>query len=247
MELSIASFEEGHVPPIELFKEEVERPPIRIVIGDAHGIVRYALRSLLVLEHGFELVGEAGDGRQALDQAQTLQPDVMLLDQHIPYLDGLSVLKVLRQSNQKTKTKVILWTDSDDRKDFVQVMRLGCSGIVSKQTAPQMILKSIRKVHSGEIWLDSSTTAAVMVQFAGSGEIASPACGPSQEQPSLTKREREIVQLVAQGLKNKDMGEKLPLSEQTVKNHMHNIFDKLGVADRLELALYTISKGWHAS
>src|ERR1700736_803724 len=140
MELSIASVEEGYVPRTT---EEEERA-IRIVIGDAHGIVRYALRSMLVLEHGFELVGEAGNGREALDQAQTLRPDVMLLDQHMPYLDGLSVLKVLRQSNQKTK--VILWTDSDDRKEFVRVMRLGCSGIVSKQTAPQMIVKSIRKV-----------------------------------------------------------------------------------------------------
>jgi DNA-binding NarL/FixJ family response regulator len=240
MELSIASFEEGQVP--SKFRE-VE-PAIRIAIADAHGIVRYALRSLLGVEEDFEIVGEAGDGRQALDQAQTLQPDVLLLDQRMPCLDGLSVLKVLRQSNRKTK--VIMLTDSDDRNEFVQVMRLGCSGIVPKQTVPQMIVKSIRKVHSGEIWLDSCTTAAVMVQFAGSGESASPERAPSQEQPSLSKREREIAQLVSQGLKNKEMAEKLFISEQTIKNHMHNIFEKLGVSDRLELALYTISKGWHA-
>jgi|ERR1700730_12738664 DNA-binding NarL/FixJ family response regulator len=239
MEACIASFEKSRVP--SKFREA--EPAIRIVIADAHGIVRYALRSLLVVEEDFEIVGEAGDGPQALDQAQTLQPDVLLLDQRMPYLDGLSVLRVLRQSNQKTK--VIMLTDSEDRNEFVQVMRRGCSGIVSKQTTPQMIIKSIRKVHSGEIWLDSCTTAAVMVQFVLSPEIASPKGGPSQEQPLLSKRELEIAQLVSQGLKNKEMAEKMFITEQTVKNHMHNIFDKLGVSDRLELALYTVSKGWH--
>jgi DNA-binding NarL/FixJ family response regulator len=229
-----ACFEEGQVQPNS----------IRIVVGDAHGIVRYGLRSLLAAEDDFEIVGEAVDGHQALDQTQERNPDVLLMDLHLPRLDGCSVLKVLRQSNQSTK--VLAWTDSDDKAEFVQAMRLGCSGIISKQTAPQMIVKCIRKVHGGEIWLDSCTTAAVMVEFADSGVIATPECVRSQNQPSISKRERDIVQLVAQGLKNKDIAEKLFISEQTVKNHMHNVFDKLGVSDRLELALYTISQGWHA-
>jgi DNA-binding NarL/FixJ family response regulator len=116
-----------------------------------------------------------------------------------------------------------------------------------KQTAPELIVKSIRKVHGGEIWLDSHTTAAVMRQFAAPGEIGggTATSGKGRERSPLSHREREIVQLVAQGYKNKEMAEKMFISEQTVKNHLHNIFDKLGVSDRLELALYAIHKGLH--
>jgi two-component system nitrate/nitrite response regulator NarL len=127
-------------------------------------------------------------------------------------------------------------------------MKLGCSGIVLKQTAPDLIVKSIRKVHSGEIWLDSHTTAAVMRQFSTAldgGHPSASGTGKGRERSPLSAREREIVALVAQGYKNKEMAEKMFISEQTVKNHLHNIFDKLGVSDRLELALYAIHKGLH--
>jgi len=121
-------------------------------------------------------------------------------------------------------------------------MRLGCCGIVLKKTPPDLIVKSIRKVHEGEIWLDSQTTAAVMRHF--SSPNPGPTLeGPGRERAPLSNREREIVILVAQGHKNKEMAEKLFISEQTVKNHLHNIFDKLGVSDRLELALYAIHNG----
>ena len=162
----------------------------------------------------------------------------------MPNLDGLAALQVLQQSNNKTK--VIILTASEDKNQFVQAMKLGCSGIVLKQTATDLIIKSIRKVYGGEIWLDSHTTAAVMRQFASPGD-SSPAStgGKSRERSPLSTREREIVQLVAQGFKNKEMAEKMFISEQTVKNHLHNIFDKLGVSDRLELALYAIHKGLH--
>jgi DNA-binding NarL/FixJ family response regulator len=109
-----------------------------------------------------------------------------------------------------------------------------------------LIVKSIRKVHAGEIWLDSHTTAAVMRQFATPGDMSpAPQGGKGRERSPLSQREREIVTLVAQGYKNKEMAEKMFISEQTVKNHLHNIFDKLGVSDRLELALYAIHKGLH--
>jgi len=124
-------------------------------------------------------------------------------------------------------------------------MKLGCAGIVLKQTAPDLIVKSIRKVHAGEIWLDSNTTAAVMQQFAVPGDSSAAGHAKARERSPLSQREREIVALVAQGYKNKEMAEKMFISEQTVKNHLHNIFDKLGVSDRLELALYAIHKGLH--
>ncbi len=219
-----------------------EKKAIRVVLADDHPIVRDGLRKLLSLEEDIEVVGEASDGREALQVVQDTEPDVVILDLRMPNLDGLSALQAMQQSNRKTR--VIVLTASEDKNEFVQAMKLGCSGIVLKQTAPELIVKSIRKVHAGEIWLDSHTTAAVMRQFAQPGEmIGGP--GKNRERSPLSQREREIVGLVAQGYKNKEMAEKMFISEQTVKNHLHNIFDKLGVSDRLELALYAIHKGLH--
>src|SRR6202011_4062055 len=134
----------------------------------------------------------------------------------------------------KNKTRVIVLTASDDKNEFVQAMKLGTSGIVLKQTATELLIKSIRKVHAGEIWLDSHTTAAVIRQFVANDEAPLPPPVSSnapreRERSPLSQREREIVALVAQGFKNKEMAEKMFISEQTVKNHLHNIFDKLGV------------------
>ena len=222
---------------------EPRKGNIRILIADDHPIVRDGLKKLLTLEEDFEIVGEAADGCEVLDRVQELDPDVLLLDLRMPNLDGLSALQTLQQTNKRTR--VIILTASEDKNEFVQAMKLGCSGIVLKQTAPELIVKSIRKVHGGEIWLDSHTTAAVMRQFAAPGEVGGSTSGKSRERSPLSHREREIVQLVAQGYKNKEMAEKMFISEQTVKNHLHNIFDKLGVSDRLELALYAIHKGLH--
>lgn len=218
---------------------------IRIVIADDHPIVRDGIKRLLALESDIDVVGEAGDGRSVLDVVHETNPDVLLLDLRMPNLDGLGALETLQQTNKRTR--VIILTASEDKNEFVQAMKLGCSGIVLKQTAPELIVKSIRKVFAGEIWLDSHTTAAVMRQFAtpGSEMAAAGSSSKGRERSPLSTREREIVALVAQGYKNKEMAEKMFISEQTVKNHLHNIFDKLGVSDRLELALYAIHKGLH--
>jgi two-component system, NarL family, nitrate/nitrite response regulator NarL len=239
---------ETELPPLH---EEPAKRKIRIVLADDHPIVRDGLRKMLALESDIEVVGEATDGREALEQIQMHEPDILLLDLRMPNLDGLSALQTLQHINRKTK--VIILTASEDKNEFVQAMKLGCSGIVLKQTAPELIVKSIRKVNDGEIWLDSHTTAAVMRQFATAGPdgFTSSGSGSStggakvRERSPLSAREREIVSLVAQGYKNKEMAEKMFISEQTVKNHLHNIFDKLGVSDRLELALYAIHKGLH--
>src|ERR1700685_3431095 len=142
---------------------EKRKATVGIVIADDHPIVRDGLKKLLLLEDDCEIVGEASDGREVLERVQELDPDVLLLDLRMPNLDGLSALQSLQQTNKRTR--VIVLTASEDKNEFVQAMKLGCSGIVLKQTAPDLIVKSIRKVHSGEIWLDSHTTAAVMRQF----------------------------------------------------------------------------------
>ncbi len=220
--------------------------PIRIVIADDHPIFRDGLKQLLAMEKDFEVVGEAGHGDEVLSVVEKYHPDILLLDLKMPGTHGLAILQKMQTA--QSVTKVIVLTASEDKNEFVQAMKLGTCGIVLKQSATELLFKAIRKVYEGEIWLDSHTTAAVIRQFA-SGEEIPPVTsnGRARERLPLSQREREIVTLVAQGFKNKEMAEKMFISEQTVKNHLHNIFDKLGVSDRLELALYAIHRKLHLS
>jgi DNA-binding NarL/FixJ family response regulator len=217
---------------------------IRLVIADDHPIVRVGLRQLLTVEADMEIVGEAGDGREVVEMVQRVDPDVVLLNLQMPGLDGLNVLQQLQQSNLRTRVIMLTATEDMNMNEIIQAMKLGCSGIVLKQTLAKLIVKSIRKVHAGEIWLDSHTTAAVMRQFAApAADVPAPAAGRGREHSPLSQRELETVSLVAQGLSNKEMAEKMLISEHTVKNRLHNIFHKLGVTDRLTLALYAIHNG----
>lgn len=218
---------------------------IRVLIADAQPIVLEGLRAVLSQHHGIDVVGEAQDGVETVDKATHLGPDVILLDARIPRLDGLSVLRNIQA--RSPASKVILFASGDNKEDFVEAMKLGCSGILLKDGPTSLIEKSIIKVHQGEIWLDSTTTAAVIRQFASPSDF--PAVHPNgktgRERAQLSQREREIIILIAQGYKNKEIAEKMFITEQTVKNHLHNIFDKLGVSDRLELALYAIHNSLH--
>lgn len=206
---------------------------IRVLIADDHTIFREGLRKLLDAENDVTIVGEASSGSEAVQLLGKLKPDILLLDLRMPDRDGLSVLEEVNFDT--SSTRVIVLTATEDDREVVRAMRLGARGVVLKQSASDLLLKSIRKVHAGEIWLDKKMTAEVMRAFAQSAEA-----GARREKPLLSDREKEIVQLVAQGFRNREIGEKLFISEQTVKNHLHNIFDKLGVSDRLELALYAI-------
>src|SRR5713101_3903095 len=197
--------------------------PIRIVIADDHPIFRDGLKQLLLLEPDFQVIAEVGDGDRVLPIVEEHKPDILLLDLKLPGTHGLTILQKM-QAGSNGITKVIVLTASEDKNEFVQAMKLGTSGIVLKQSPTDLLFKSIRKVHAGEIWLDSDTTAAVRQQFAP-GEDHGPAADNGRAR-QLSQREREIVTLVAQGFKNKEMAEKMFISEQTVKNHLHNIFDK---------------------
>ncbi len=208
---------------------------IRIVIADDHPIFREGLKKLLSLEEDFQVIGEAADGRQTVEVVLKLQPDILLLDLKMPNMSGLEALQEL--GDKAKSTKVIVLTASDDEASVVQAMRMGTAGIVLKQTATDLLVKSIRKVFDGEVWLDSRMTSVVLREF------SQPQAVPPSELPPkarLSARELEVVALVCQGFRNKEIAEKMFISEQTVKNHLHNIFDKLGVSDRLELALYAI-------
>jgi two-component system nitrate/nitrite response regulator NarL len=218
---------------------------IRLLVADGHPIVLEGLRSVLSQYSAIQIVGEAIDGIEAIEKTAQLDPDVVLMDVKLPRIDGLTVLKNLQ--TRAPRSKVILFAASDSRDDFVEAMKLGCCGILLKENSPSLIEKSINRVHGGEIWLDSNTTAAVIRQFAAPGDFpVTHANGkPPRERAQLSQREREIIILIAQGYKNKEIAEKMFITEQTVKNHLHNVFDKLGVSDRLELALYAIHNSLH--
>ncbi len=209
------------------------KPTIRIAVADDHPIFRDGLRKLLENEEDMTIVGEVSSGAECAQMVAKLKPDILLLDLRMPEKDGLTLLEEMNFDS--LSTRVIVLTATEDDRDVVRAMRLGARGVVLKQSATDLLIKSIHKVYGGEIWLDKRMTAEVMKAFAKSSEG-----GPRREKPLLSEREKEIVQLVAQGFRNREIGEKLFISEQTVKNHLHNIFDKLGVSDRLELALYAI-------
>jgi two-component system, NarL family, nitrate/nitrite response regulator NarL len=206
---------------------------IKILIADDHAIFRDALHKLLDSDDKITIVGEAHNGVECIKKLGELRPDILLLDLRMPDKNGLAVLEEVNFDT--LPTRVIVLTAAEDDRDVVRAMRLGARGIVLKESAIDLLVQSIHRVHAGEIWLDSRMTAGLINAFSGSSES-----GARSGKPVLSDREMEVVQLVAQGFQNKEIGKKLFISKQTVKNHMHNIFDKLGVSDRLELALYAI-------
>src|ERR1700747_1588730 len=210
-----------------------ERSSIKVLVADDHAVFRDGLRKLLEGADEILVVGEASNGNQCIKMLDKFKPDILLLDLRMPEKDGLGVLAEVNFDS--LPTRVILLTAAEDDRDVVRAMRLGARGVVLKQSASDLLLKSIRQVHDGEIWLDNRMTAEVIDAFKKSAES-----GQRREKPLLSDREKEVVELVAYGFHNCEIGENIFISEQTVKNHLHNIFDNLGVSDRLELALYAI-------
>ena len=206
---------------------------IRVLMADDHMIFRQDVRKLLEEEGGISIVGEAANGNECIAMMAKLRPDILLLDMNMPDKNGLDVLQEM--NFDLLPTHVIVLTASEDDRDAVQAMHLGARGIVLKQSASDLLVKSIRQVYGGEIWLDNRVIAQVMKAFATDSNG-----GSSRHTRLLSDREKQIVLLVAEGNPNKAIGKNLFISEQTVKNHLHNIFNKLGVSDRLELALYAI-------
>ncbi|MBV9267482.1 MAG: response regulator transcription factor [Acidobacteriaceae bacterium] len=219
--------------------------PIRVLIADGQPIVLHGLRAVLAQNASIQVVAEAVDGVETIDKTVHLDPDIVIMDLKLPRVDGLTVLRSIQ--TRAPRTKVIVFSSGENKEEFVEAMKVGGSGILLKEGPVSLVEKSVQKVYAGEIWLDSSTTAAVIRQFASPAEFTPSHTNgkPNRERAQLSQREREIIVLIAQGYKNKEIAEKMFITEQTVKNHLHNVFDKLGVSDRLELALYAIHNSLH--
>jgi len=221
---------------------------IRVLIIDDANLFRDGLANLLSGQQGLEVVGCADNVTAAVEAVRKLRPDIALIGWHATSPDCHKVFAAIQDT--KAATRVIMLVNEDVKDDFLDAVRQGCCGIVPRQTSTELLVKSIRRVHAGEFWLDRMTTADVIRRLAKKGPITGNAntgarLGLREQTGALSGREREIVVLVAQGFKNREMAERMFISEQTVKNHLHNIFDKLGVSDRLELALYAIHHNLH--
>jgi len=213
--------------------------PIRIVIADDHPIFRDGLRRLLESEQDMKVVGEACDGREAVKLATELKPDILLLDLAMPHHTGLDALRDLSASDGAVR--IILLTAAAEKKQIVEALQLGARGVVLKDSATQLLLKAIHAVMTGEYWVGRDSVSN-LVQYLR-GLMQSTSEESKQKKFGLTPRELEIVAAVVAGYANREIAEYFKISEDTVKHHLSNIFDKLGVSTRLELALFAVNQG----
>jgi two-component system, NarL family, nitrate/nitrite response regulator NarL len=213
-----------------------EATDIRILIIDDHVIVRAGLRMLIGNQEGMIVVGEAGARVDALAAAAHEQPDIILLDLDMGNESGLDFLRELLAT--APGARVVILTGVREPEVHRRAVHLGAMGLVFKDKAAEVLIRAIEKVHAGEVWLDRSLTASVLSEMSHAAESKAPDPDAGRI-ASLTGREREILTLVCEGLKNKQIGERLFISEATVRNHLTSILSKLGLSDRFELALYS--------
>jgi len=212
--------------------------PINVLIVDDHLLVRTGLRMLIDSEPDLKVVGQASNRSEALALAKSEQPDLILLDIDLGRENGLDFLPELIDT--VPGVHVLVLTGLRDIESHRRAARLGAAGVVLKEHAADVLLKAIKKVHAGELWLDRAMMGSLLREMtAGDQKVDAEA----NRIASLTRREREVLSLVAEGLKNRDIAARLFISETTVTHHLSSVFAKLGVSDRLELVIYAFASG----
>jgi DNA-binding NarL/FixJ family response regulator len=207
--------------------------PIRILLADDQSLFREGLRTLLSVQTGFEVVGEAANGEEALRLAVTLHPDVVLMDVRMPLLDGVAATR--RLLGMIPACRVIVLTTFDDDEYVFQALRAGAIGYLLKDAPSEKLFEAIRAGSRGESFLQPAVAAKVVAEFARLADKP-PVAYQTLAEP-LSEREREILRLVAKGASNREIASQLVIAEGTVKNHVTNILSKLGVTDRTQAAL----------
>jgi two-component system nitrate/nitrite response regulator NarL len=211
---------------------------VRILIADDHPIFRDGLRRLLESERGFKVIAEACDGVEAVEFVRKLKPEILLLDLAMPRRPGLEALREL--SIDSVPVRVILLTAAAEREQIVEALQLGARGVVLKDCGTEVLMRSIHAVLAGEYWVGREPVSNLMQYLRGLMDSSTKIS--RQKRFGLTPRELDIVSAVVAGFANKEIAEHFKISEDTVKHHLSNIFDKTGVSTRLELALFAVNQ-----
>ncbi|HEY2160140.1 MAG TPA: response regulator transcription factor [Solirubrobacteraceae bacterium] len=207
---------------------------IRVLIVDDHAVVREGLRTFLELQDGIDVVGEAGNGTEALEQARRLEPDVVLMDLVMPGLDGVGAMRQLRERSPQIRVIVLTSFLDDDR--LMPAIQAGAAGYLLKDVDPAELAQAVRTASAGQAMLNPAVAARLVAAIA-----ENPAPGAQLER--LTRREQEVLEQIAHGRSNKRIALELGISEKTVKAHVGHLLAKLGVADRTHAALLAVSEG----
>jgi DNA-binding NarL/FixJ family response regulator len=211
-------------------------PPIRILIADDHPVIRIGVRNMLQAEGGLDVVGECSDGDEAITQTLELLPDILLLDVYMPRLPGIEAMRSIM--NGSPSVKIILLTSTISTQQIIEALQIGARGIVIKDAVADHITAAIRAVAGGDYWIGGKR----VVNLVGAlHDLMQQAAVPDRKTFGLTPREMEVVGCIVEGCSNRDIAKQFGLSEETVKRHLSNIFDKTGVSTRLELAMFAIA------
>jgi len=213
--------------------------PIRVLIVDDHALFRRGLQMVLEGEKDIDVVGEAEDGHQAIEQAETTTPDVVLMDVRMPKRSGIEATRAIKET--LPSTRILMLTISDEEADLYEAIKAGASGYLLKEISIEEVADAIRAVHAGQSLISPSMASKLLNEFA---TMVKRRDERSQVPgPRLTERELEVLKLVAKGMNNRDIGQELFISENTVKNHVRNILDKLGMRSRHDAVRYAEQAG----
>jgi DNA-binding NarL/FixJ family response regulator len=210
--------------------------PIRIVLADDHPVVRIGVRNMLTEDEGFEVLGEATDGDEAITQTLELEPDILLLDLQMPRMPGLEAMRAI--VNGTSTAKILMLTSTITTQQIIEALQIGARGIVLKDALADHLQTAIRTVFGGDYWIGGKRVVNLVSAL---HELMQKAAVPERKTYGLTPRELEVVGSIVEGCSNRDIAKQFNLSEETVKRHLSNIFDKTGVSTRLELALFAIA------
>jgi DNA-binding NarL/FixJ family response regulator len=212
-------------------------PTIRIVVADDHPVVRFGVRNMLLNEPGFEVVGEAEDGDDAITQTIELEPDILLLDLLMPRLPGLEAMRAIM--TKSPRVKIVLLTSTISQQQIIEALQIGARGIILKDSVAGDLTEALRAVLGGDYWIGGERVANLLKAL--QALQAQAAAVPERKTYGLTPRELEVVTCIVEGCSNRDIATQFSISEETVKRHLSNVFDKTGVSTRLELALFAIA------
>jgi DNA-binding NarL/FixJ family response regulator len=220
----------------KLAETENRNGSIRILLADDHPVVRIGVRNMLKAEGSFDVVGEASDGDEAITQTLELLPDILLLDLYMPRLPGLEAMRAIMSGSPRVK--ILLLTSQITTQQIIEALQIGARGIVLKDALIDHLTTAIRSVVGGDYWIGGKR----VVNLVGAlHELMQQAAVPERKTYGLTPRELEVVGCIVEGCSNRDVAKQFAISEETVKRHLSNIFDKTGVSTRLELALFAIA------